>query len=83
MISAGGCRSAGSSLARIGARLDAREHDLVDGAQLATLAASLMTGAGLGEAGAAVLARASFVGGDLKESGFFSVKGFLVDAAQV
>jgi hypothetical protein len=69
--------------ARVGARLAAGEHLGLDGASQAGLAADLVAVCGLGQAGAAVLAKACRDSGDLKGSGFFSVKTYLRDGVGV
>ena len=68
---------------RIGGRVASGEHGAMDGVSQAGLAASLLHAGGIGEAAAAVLARAAHVSGDLRASGFFSVKGYLVDCVGV
>ena len=69
--------------ARVGARLAAGEHLQLDGASQAGLAADLVGVCGLGQAGTAVLAKACRDSGDLKRSGFFSVKTYLRDGVGV
>ncbi|MGE3812836.1 MAG: HNH endonuclease signature motif containing protein [Candidatus Nanopelagicales bacterium] len=69
--------------ARVGARLAAGEHLQLDGASQAGLAAGLVGVCGLGDAGTAVLAKACRDSGDLKASGFFSVKTYLRDGVGI
>ncbi|MCA0332130.1 MAG: HNH endonuclease [Actinobacteria bacterium] len=69
--------------ARVGARIAAGEHLQLDGASQAGLAAGLVGVCGLGQAGTAVLAKACRDSGDLKASGFFSVKTYLRDGVGI
>ncbi len=69
--------------AAIGQAIAAGEHLDLDGHSQAGLAADLVAAAGLGQAGSAVLAKACRDSGDLKQSGFFSVKTYLRDGVGV
>jgi hypothetical protein len=69
--------------ARVGVRLAAGEHLDLDGSSQAGLAADLVAACGLGQAGSAVLAKACRDSGDLKQSGFFSVKTYFRDGVGV
>jgi hypothetical protein len=69
--------------AAIGQAIAAGEHLDLDGSSQAGLAADLVAAAGLADAGTAVLAKASRDSGDLRQSGFFSVKTYLRDGVGV
>lgn len=69
--------------ARVGARIAAGEHARLDGVSQTGLTATLLHAGGVGEACAAAMVRDAHASGDLRTSGFFSVKGFLVDAVGV
>jgi hypothetical protein len=69
--------------ARVGARVSAGEHLVLDGAAQAELTASLLRAGAIGEASAAAAIRAAHVSGDLRTSGFFSVRRFLADSVGV
>ncbi len=69
--------------ARVGARVAAGEHLELDGVSQAGLAAALLQAGAVGEACAAAAVRAAHVSGDLRASGFFSVKGFLANGVGV
>ena len=69
--------------ARIGQALAAGEHTGLDGVSQAGLAGDLVSAAGLGSVAAAVLGKASRDSGDLRTSGFMSVKAFFRDGVGI
>ncbi len=70
-------------VAQVSARVEAGEHLVLDGGAQAVLTASLLHSGGIGEACAATVIRAAHSTGDLRVSGFFSVKGFLADGVGI
>ena len=68
----------GEVAARVATRVAAGEHRLLDGVSQAALTASLLHSGAVGEACAAAVIRAAHCSGELRASGFFSVRGFLI-----
>ncbi|MCA0328316.1 MAG: HNH endonuclease [Actinobacteria bacterium] len=67
----------------IGEQLAAGDHRDLDGVSQAGLAGDLVAAAGLGSVAAAVLGKASRDSGDLRTSGFMSVKAFFRDGVGI